>query len=170
MLAHDTSVRVRSPWLAAVLCVVTLGVVGAVRHGKVNGELRRFGRARGAMTFPFIRASPGVSVVAWVLGLVGYVVVIATIVGYVQRVASGRHDFDPGDISSLSFVLLLLTPLWLTALHTARRIRTAQHLVGIVPPPTMTWWVTALTVVFPPIGTWRMQLEVNRAWNVWRAT
>lgn len=165
---HDTDVVHRSPVAAALLCILTVGVLGAVRHGKVNGELRRLGRARGSMSFPFIRANPAVSVLAWILGLLLWGLVAYSLFTFVRELVVDRRDFEPGDITTVAGTLIFLAPLWLTSLHTGQRIRTAQHLVGIQPQPTMPLRIAASSVAFPPLGLWRQQREANRAWTTWR--
>ncbi|MBC7460901.1 MAG: hypothetical protein H7287_06030 [Thermoleophilia bacterium] len=165
---HDTDVVPRSPVAAALLCIITLGVTGAVRHGKLNGELRRLGRARGSMTFPFIRSTPALSVLTWILGLLLWAVVVFSLVTFVRELVVDRRDFRPGDITSVAGTLIFLAPLWLTSLHTGQRIRTAQHLLGITPRASMPLRLAAAAVVFPPLGLWRQQREPNRAYATWR--
>lgn len=165
---HDTQVVLRSPGWAAFWCLATVGITGAVRHGRINGELARFGRARGRMPFGFITSSPPRAVLAWVSGIVGWLVVIAASITYVMAVAGDRHDVAADDLTSAAGLALLLVPLWLTARHTAQRIATATHLVGLVPDPRLPMTAAVATVLFPPAGTWSLQRAINRAWKTWR--
>lgn len=165
--AHDTSVVLRRPLLAALSCLLTGGLWGAVHHLRMSRELARFGRARGRMPFAFTTVNPGASTLAWLLGLAAWYGLAASIGLYARWLADGG-DARLEDITSFASVVLLLAPLWLVSTHTIRRIRTAQHLAGVeggAPSPLRGAMLTAL---FPPLGTWHAQRQLNRAWRVYR--
>jgi hypothetical protein len=165
---YDTQVVLRSPAWAAAWCLLTVGVSGAVRHGRINGELARFGRARGRMPFAFIASAPARAVLAWVVGIIAWLLVVAAAVTYAGSVVDGSHTLATDDLTSAAGLGLLLVPLWLTARHTAQRIATASHLVGVVPDPRFPLRAAIATVLFPPAGTWSLQRAINRTWATWR--
>jgi hypothetical protein len=155
----------RSPGRQAVLCAVTLGVSGAIWHYETNRELRDFGAARGRMPFPFIVASPGWSLAAYIgggllLALV-YLIDAANIFG--------------GDVSSVDDVMTMLTmfslaaPIFVTAASTARRIKAAQMLAGVDCPrfPNLVL-APVLALVFPAY-VWYAQRNLNAAWTPYLA-
>lgn len=167
VVAHDVPVRIRRPWLAAILCLLTLGIAGAFHHQRMTRDIARFGRARGAMPFPFVPVNPAASTLAWVAGLLAWYVVVASIVGYALAYADGLEPTSD-DVTGFTSLALLLAPLWLVANQTARRIRTVQHLAGAPgrrPSPVR---AALLTSLFPPLGTWMTRRELNRAWQVYR--
>ncbi|MCW2962449.1 MAG: hypothetical protein JWM25_1560 [Thermoleophilia bacterium] len=168
LVAFDAAVRPRSPRLVGLACACTLGISGAVRIGRLNGELARFGAARGAMPFPFITVNPAISVLAWLAGGLGWILQVSNIAIYLEALTDGLEP-AAADITNFTASLLLLAPLWLTALHTARRIRTAQHLAGAPEQLGSPFRVALLTCLFPPAGLARLQGELNRAWDPWRA-
>ncbi|MCW2949007.1 MAG: hypothetical protein JWN41_20 [Thermoleophilia bacterium] len=163
----DTHVRPRSPIAAALWCVLTIGISGAVRYGRVNAEMRRLGRARGAMPFAFIRVRPVVSGFAWLFGFGAWVGAVAALVAYVRSVAYGNHHLAAADITGVAGCALFLVPLWLTVLHTGQRLQTTQHLVGELPRPGLAQRLALLAALCPPAGLWRVQHEANRAWQTW---
>lgn len=165
--AHDTDVRLRRPALAALACLLTLGVWGAVHHQRLTRELARFGRARGRMPFPFIRVSPGASTLAWIAGLLGWYGLVAAIVAYVAQLLDG-YTPSTEDITAFASIGLLLAPLWLAMSHTMRRIRTAQHLAGVDGPHPSPLRGAILAAIFPPLGSWHAQRQANRAWAAYR--
>ena len=164
--AGDVDVRLRSPIAAALWCTLTLGVVGAVQHNRVNDELRRFGRPRGAMPFAFIPVNVGAATLTWVGGLLLWFIVAGTLIAWLVALATGDTVLTPEDISSVAGLALALAPLWLTGLHTMRRIRRAQFLVGVDQPSANPWRGAAMTALLPPLGSWNSQRELNRAWAV----
>jgi hypothetical protein len=164
----DTPVRPRSPLAAATWCVLTAGISGAVRIGRLNGDLRRLGRARGAMPFAFIRVHPALSVLAWLMGIMAWVIVLASLIVYVHALVTNTRDASVTDLPSIALLGVLLLPLWLTVFHTGSRISTAQHLVGQLPDPSLPRTGALLAVTFPPAATWYLQRAANQAWNTWR--
>jgi len=90
--------------------------------------------------------------------------------------ATAARD-NPGDghTSSAAFtdlvsVVLLLAPLWLTTLHTARSVRPAQHMTGVERGLVNPYTVAVASCVLPPLGTALMVHALNRAWREWRDT
>jgi hypothetical protein len=164
VLAHDTDVRLRRPVAWALLCLVTGGIGGAVHHLRVTREIQGFGRARGQMPFAFTPVAPGSSTVAWLAGLLSWYVVVGSVAVYVYDLTHGWGP-SPEDVTSLAAAALLLAPLWLVATHTIRRIRTVQHLAGVDGPFPSPMRGALLTAVLPPLGTWHVQRQLNRAWR-----
>lgn len=167
LFVHDTLVRRVRPWVAGVQCLLTVGVSGAVRHYRLNDELRRFGRARGAMPFPFIPCTPWMALATWLLGgllwACGAALVVMTLWPLVV-------DLDPDleMIPSFASSVLLFAPFWLTTLHTARRIRTAQRLVGVDPDRLVEPIRAALIACLcPALYTWLAQRHADRVWRTW---
>lgn len=168
LLADGVPVRLRRPCVVAALCTLTLGITGAVHHHRINVELGRFGRARGAMPFPFITVNAGAATLTWIGGLLLWLVVVASVATWGVALAMGDATLAADDVSSLAGLALLLAPLWLTGLHTMRRIRRAQFLVGVEQPTANPWRGAAFTALVPPLGSWNAQRELSRAWSVWR--
>lgn len=165
--AYDVDVRMRRPALAAALCLLTGGIWGAIHHYRLSVELRRYGRARGAMPFAFTPVAPGASTVAWIAGLAAWYGVVAAASWYLARLWQGELEPGAEDITSFVSLALLLAPLWLVAIHTMRRIRTAQHLAGASGPFPSPVKSALLLAAFPPLGTWNAQRQLNRAWDVY---
>jgi hypothetical protein len=164
ILAHDTFVVERSPATAAVLCLLTGGITGAVHHFRITDELRRYGRARGRMPFAFVPVAPGASTLAWVVGLLAWYLVAFSVVAWVVGVIDGTTP-STGDVTTFTSLALLLAPLWLVAANSIRRIRTAQHLAGVEGPWPSPVRGALLAALFPPLGTWNAQRQLNRAWD-----
>lgn len=167
VLVHDATVRPRSPGWSALWCLVSFGIAGAVRHGRINAELARVGRARGTMPFPFVRVDPPTAVLAWLGGLLIWCFVAASVVQYVLELFDG-YDPVAADITTFTGQALLLAPMWITQLHTGRRLRTVQHLVGVHPVTLQPWHLALAGVTVPPVATWLAQRAANRAWREWR--
>jgi hypothetical protein len=164
--AYDTDVRMRRPIVAALLCLVTGGIWGAVHHFRLSSELQRYGRARGAMPFAFTPVAPGASTLAWVAGLAAWYGVVGATIAYLAWLGDGAQP-SAEDITTAVSLLLMLAPLWLVAIHTMRRIRTAQHLAGATGPYPSPLRSALLLAAFPPLGTWNAQRQLNRAWRVY---
>ena len=167
ILAHDVFVRPRSPFGAAVSSIFTVGITGAVNHHRVATELRRFGRVRGRMPFPFLVVEPGRSTLGWIAGVLAWALVVFSLAAYVIDFLDGRTP-RTGDITTLFSLALLLTPLLLVTTGTLRRIRTAQHLAGIDGPWPDPLRGALLAIAFPPLGTWYVQRQLNRVWAAYR--
>lgn len=162
--AHDTTVTLRRPLLVGVACLLTLGIAGAVHHHRLSRDLARFGRARGAMPFPFIPVDPGTSTLAWSGGLLLWWGAVAGLVDFAIDMTTGYNDLGSEDVTLLASLLLLLAPAWIVAARTMMRIRTARHMTGSsghMPSPTV---AATLAALVPPIGSWQAQRELNRAW------
>lgn len=143
--------------------MLTAGLLGARAHHLASDELRRYGRARGRMPFPFLPVSPGGSTTAWVVGLLGWYLVVLSVVGYAVGLADG-YEPSAGDVTAVASLALLLAPMWLVTAHTLRRIRTAQHLAGIDGPFPSPTRGALLSALLPPLGTWIVQRQLNRVW------
>jgi hypothetical protein len=167
ILAHDTFVVARSPAAAAALCLLTGGITGAVHHFRITDELRRYGRARGRMPFPFVPVAPGASTLAWLVGLLAWYLIAFSIAGYVMGVVDGTTP-STGDVTTFTSLALLLAPLLLVAANSIHRIRTVQHLAGVERPFPSPIRGALLAAVFPPLGTWNTQRQLNRAWDTYR--
>lgn len=166
ILAHDVFVRTRGPVRWAIGTAVTGGLLGARAHHLASDELRRYGRARGRMPFPFLPVSPAASTAAWVVGLLGWYVVLASTLGYAVGLAEG-YEPTTGDVTVVASLGLLLTPMWLVTAHTLRRVRTAQHLAGVDGPWPNPTRGALLAALLPPLGTWIVQRQLNRVWAVY---
>ncbi len=167
ILAHDVFVRERDPVGAALGTVLTLGLLGAITHNKVSNELRRYGRNRGRMPFPFLVVDAGRSTLGWVAGLLGWAIVVFACWDYASRLLDGRSP-QTGDITTSASLALLLAPLLLVTVGTVQRIRTAQHMAGIDGPFADPRHGALLAIAFPPLGTWYVQRELNRVWETYR--
>jgi hypothetical protein len=165
---YDTHVRRVSAFRSALWCTLTLGVTGAIRQKRLNDELMRVGRRRGRMPFSYISVTPGTAATAWCFGMLGWFGAVAAI-GYTAYLMwQGEVAPEAEWISAAASLAICLAPLWMTALHTARRVRRAQHLVGVPNRYVRLDWAPMLAVVFPPLYLWYMQRNVNRAWDEWR--
>ena len=165
--AHDVDVRLRQPAFHALMCLLTAGIWGAVHHFRMTRDVARFGRARGAMPFPFIPVAPGSSTLAWLAGLGSWYLLVASSTAYAFELWDGA-SVEPDDVTGFVSLALLLAPLWLVATHTIRRIRTVQHLAGVDAPYPSPVRGALLTALFPPLYTWHAQRQLNRAWRVYR--
>ena len=162
--AYDVDVPLRRPAVAGLLCLVTFGVWGAIHHFRLSADVQRFGRARGAMPFAFTPVVPGRTTLAWVTGLVSWYLLVFALIGYGVELAEG-YEPSPDDVTGFASLVLLLAPLWLVASHTIERIRTVQHMAGVdgrFPSPGRG---ALLASLFPPLGSWHAQRQLNRAWR-----
>lgn len=166
VLAFDVRVQLRRPLLAATLCLLTLGVWGAVHHYQLSRDIARFGRARGAMPFAFTPVAPGASTLGWAAGLASWYLLVGAGTAYGFSLANG-YEPAPDDVTSFTSLVLLLAPLWLVARHRIERIRTVQHMAGVDGRHPSPGVGAILTSLFPPLGTWHAQRELNRAWRVY---
>lgn len=166
ILAHDVFVRPRSPLRWAAASLLTGGLVGARAHHLASDELRRYGRPRGRMPFPFLTVSPGASTTAWLLGLLCWYIVALSVVGYAVGLADG-YEPSAGDVTAVASLVLLLAPMWLVTAHTLRRVRTAQHLAGVEGPWPNPTRGAILASLLPPLGTWIVQRQLNRVWRAY---
>lgn len=149
------------------MSLATGGIWGAVHHFRLSRDVGRYGRARGAMPFPFTPVTPGASTLGWSAGLLSWYLLVFAAVTYARELAGGAA-FDSEDVTGFVSLALLLAPLWLVSTHTMRRIRTVQHLAGVDPPYPSPLRGALLTALFPPLGTWHAQHQLNRAWRVYR--
>ena len=119
------------------------------------------------MPFAFTPVAPGASTLAWLAGLAAWYTVVAASIWYGVLLWEGELEPGAEDITSFVSLALLLAPLWLVAIHTMRRIRTAQHLAGAHGPFPSPVKSALLLAAFPPLGTWNAQRQLNRAWDVY---
>lgn len=166
----DTELRIVPPLRSALACLLTAGFSGSVTHHSVNAALADIGRVRGRMPFPFIASTPGVAALVWTIGAIGWLVVIAAIIGYSYLFSIDEAELTTDLVSGAAGAGMLLAPLWMTALHTGRRLRTAQHLVGVDRRWIEPMRAAIVAVVFPPAFTWMERRAANLAWSTWRST
>jgi hypothetical protein len=81
-------VKIRSPWAAALLPFVTLGIYHLVWWYRINRELRDYGRARGTDE---LGTSPGKSVLAITLGAFIVVPAILSVIHTFQRMQKAQR-------------------------------------------------------------------------------
>lgn len=166
VLAHDTFVTPRSPEWAAIGCLLTGGILGAVHQHRTSSTLGRFGRARGRMPFAFIPSNPGVATTWWLVGLLAWYLLIVAVIRYTVGLTNGL-DPSAADITTFAMFVLLLAPLWLIAASTIRHVRTAQHLAGVDGPWPSPTRGALIVAAFPPLGTWYVQRQLNRVWTAY---
>lgn len=166
-LVFDTTVRPRRPFVAALWCFLTLGFAGAFTHNRVNSQLQRLGRQRGAMPFPFIPVETGTATLYWVLGILGWLALVLAGVATVQDAINGYTRIDTEVIPAAATLALMVSPLWMTALHTGRRVKTAQYLVGQEAKRTNPVRLAIAAVLFPPAYTLLLNRAANRMWKTW---
>jgi hypothetical protein len=166
ILAHDTFVQQRSPVVAAVGCLITGGILGAVHQHRTSSVLSRYGRARGRMPFPFIQMNPGVATTWWIVGLLAWYLLVAAVISYVVELGDG-YSPSAADVTTFAAFVLLLAPLWLIATTTIRHVRTAQHLAGVEGPWPSPFRGALVVAAFPPLGTWYVQRQLNRIWQAY---
>ncbi len=105
--------RVRSPGTEWLLAVVTLGVYAAIRHHRVNRELRDFG----------VDVDPGLALLAFVPGMVLVVPLLVTIHRTSERVAVAQEtvgltpSVDPSRAAALSVLAFAHIPAEQAALN-----------------------------------------------------
>jgi hypothetical protein len=90
---EGATVKVRHPWLAWLLALVTLGVYGLVWHYKVNEELRAYSAAVGRP----LGNDPTLSLLALFPGALLYIPPIVTVAGTAWRIRLVRQLIGPGD-------------------------------------------------------------------------
>jgi Zn-dependent protease with chaperone function len=99
--------KIRSPWAAALLPIVTLGIYYFVWYYKINREMRDLGRARNTDE---LGDSPGTSLLAVTLGALVIVPAIISVVHTAQRIQKAQRLVGIEQLLSgwLSLVLYLL--------------------------------------------------------------
>ena len=102
--------KIRSPWAAALLPIVTLGIYYFVWYYKINREMKDLGQARGSDE---LGDSPGTSLLAVTLGALIIVPAIISTVHTAQRVQRAQRlvGLDQQLNGWLGLVLyLIITP------------------------------------------------------------
>lgn len=102
--------KIRSPWAAALLPIVTLGIYYFVWYYKINREMRDLGQARNTDD---LGDSPGTSLLAVTLGALIIVPAIISVVHTAQRIQKAQRLVGMQQLLSgwLSLVLyILITP------------------------------------------------------------
>jgi hypothetical protein len=131
----EDKVKIRSPWAAALLPFVTLGIYHLVWWYRINRELRDFGRARGY--------DLGQSPVNSLLALFpGGLILVPALVSYwrgfkrVQGASRVAGDAPPNGWIALLLYFLLSPGLWAYAQVSLNDVwrREAEPLPGQAPP------------------------------------
>lgn len=156
-------VRRRRPWVLALLWVLTAGISGAVWHLRVNRELRDYGRARGAMPFPFIQVIPAAAFIGYLVGIGMWFLVVLV---WITELSAGLPD-AAAEVSELLSLMLLVASLWLTGRNTAMRVHTAQMLAGVEQRRIRPLWAAFMVAVFPVYQVY-VQRHLNRTWDLYR--
>ena len=102
--------KIRSPWAAALLPIITLSIYYFVWYYKINREMRDLGQARNTDE---LGDSPGTSLLAVTLGALILVPAIVSAVHTAQRIQKAQHLVGIQQLLSgwLSLVLyVLITP------------------------------------------------------------
>jgi Domain of unknown function (DUF4234) len=107
----QTTAKIRSPWAAALLPIVTLGIYYFVWYYKINREMADLGRAHGKTDE--LGDSPGKSLLAVTLGALIIVPAIVSVIHTAQRIQRAQRltGVDPQLNGWLGLVLyILITP------------------------------------------------------------
>ena len=101
--------KIRSPWAAALLPIITLGIYYFVWYYKINREMKDLGKARGTDE---LGDSPGTSLLAVTLGALIIVPAIVSTVHTAQRIQRAQRltGIDPQLNGWLSLVLYVVIP------------------------------------------------------------
>jgi hypothetical protein len=101
----DAMAKIRTPWVVAVLTLVTLGIYGLVWYYKVNREMADLGRATGHSEE--LGDSPGTSLLAVTLGALIIVPAIISIVHTHQRIVATQRITGGGEPVNGWLVLIM---------------------------------------------------------------
>jgi hypothetical protein len=105
-----STAKIRSPWAAALLPIVTLGIYGFVWYYKINREMADLGRAKNTDE---LGDSPGKSLVAITIGWVIVVPAVLSLINTGKRVQAAQRlsGIDPQMNGWLAIVMgLLISP------------------------------------------------------------
>ena len=104
----EARAKIRSPWAAALLPIVTLGIYYFVWYYKINREMADLGRARGKTDE--LGDSPGTSLLATTLGALIIVPAILSTIHTAQRIQRAQRlmGIEPQLNGWLALVLYLL--------------------------------------------------------------
>jgi Domain of unknown function (DUF4234) len=99
--------KIRSPWAAALLPIITLGIYFWVWYYKINREMRDLGRARNSDE---LGESPGTSLLAVTLGALVIVPALVSIYRTGQRIQAAQRltGVEPQMNGWLAIVMFLL--------------------------------------------------------------
>jgi cbb3-type cytochrome oxidase subunit 3 len=101
----DAMAKIRTPWVVAVLTLVTFGIYGLVWYYKVNREMADLGRATGHSEE--LGTSPGTSLLAITLGALIIVPAIISIVHTHQRIVAAQRITGGGEPINGWLVLIM---------------------------------------------------------------
>jgi uncharacterized membrane protein HdeD (DUF308 family) len=104
--------KIRSPWAAALLPIVTLGIYAIFWYYFINRELRDLGRARGTDE---LGTSPGTSVIAVTFGALIVVPAVISVINTFRRLQAAQRmtGIEPQANGWLALVMaLLITPVF----------------------------------------------------------
>ena len=99
-----SSAKIRTPWVVAVLTLVTLGIYGFVWYYKINREMADYGKANGHAE---LGDSPGTSLLAVTLGALIIVPAIISIVHTHQRIIALQRATGGGEPLNGWLVLIM---------------------------------------------------------------
>ena len=103
--------KIRSPWAAALLPIVTIGIYYFVWYYKINRELADLGRAKGADE---LGDSPGKSLLAVTLGALVIVPALISVYHTAQRIQAAQrlHGIQPLNGWLALVMYLLIVPVF----------------------------------------------------------
>jgi cbb3-type cytochrome oxidase subunit 3 len=101
----NSTAKIRTPWVVAVLTLVTLGIYGFVWYYKINREMADYGRANGHTEE--LGDSPGTSLLAVTLGALILVPAIISVVHTHQRITALQRLTGGGDPLNGWLVLIM---------------------------------------------------------------
>jgi cbb3-type cytochrome oxidase subunit 3 len=101
----NSTAKIRTPWVVAVLTIVTIGIYGLVWYYKINREMADYGRATGHTEE--LGDSPGTSLLAVTLGALIVVPAVISIVHTHQRIVALQRLTGGGDPLNGWLVLIM---------------------------------------------------------------
>ena len=101
----EAMAKIRTPWVVAVLTLVTLGIYGLVWYYKINREMADLGRATG--NTQELGDSPGMSLLAVTLGALIIVPAIISIVHTHKRIVAAQRITGGGEPLNGWLVLIM---------------------------------------------------------------
>ena len=108
----QSTAKIRSPWAAALLPIVTFSIYYFVWYYKINREMADLGRARGSDE---LGDSPGTSLLAVTLGALVIVPALVSVYNTAKRLQAAQRltGVDPQMNGWLALVMfLLITPVF----------------------------------------------------------
>ena len=106
----QSTAKIRSPWAAALLPIITLGIYALVWYYKINREMADLGRAQGVKE---LGDSPGKSLLAITIGAIIVVPAIISLVNTGKRIQAAQRfgGVEPQMNGWLALVMgLLIAP------------------------------------------------------------